>query len=116
MRVTPSAWRSSDIASDTGTSANDCPGTTDIQANPGLTVQMIFDPGCFVSITAAPEGMFPVEFYPFRLKVKTKKELPVVRLGFTTSTVLFPVPNDTVYMTDFMTATRNDGPGEGIPV
>ena len=64
-------------------------------------------------MTAAPEGPTPVKFYPFALEVKTKKELTMVRLGFTTSTVLFPVANDTVYMSDFMPATINDGPGEG---
>ncbi len=93
--------------------ATDCPGTTDIQANPGLTVQMIPDPLCSVLMTAAPEGLSPVEFRPAILEVKTKKELTLVRLYFTTGMILFPVPNDTVYVTDFMTATRNDGPGEG---
>ncbi len=96
-----------------GPSATNCPGTTDIQANPGLTVQMIPDPFCSVLMTAAPEGLSEVEFRPAILEVKTKKELTLVRLYFTTGLILFPVSNDTVYVTDFMTATINDGPLEG---
>ena len=80
----------------------ECRGTTDIQANPGLTVQMVFNEDCSVWMTV---DTVPLKLYPFRLDVKTKKAVTTVRLGFTTSTLLFPTPGDTIYMTNFLFAS-----------
>lgn len=87
----------------------DCDGTTDIQANPGLSADFFSGQGCTVSVAIEEFGLGPVLFLsPFRVEVRTKKSGTDLRLYFTTQTDWSPhtdpLQNETIYVTDFLSA------------
>ncbi len=93
-----------------GTRVEDCEGTTDILANPGLTVD--FEPGCSVVMTVDfPDPGTEETLSLFRLEAKIKGSgVTEIRLNFTTEEVL--TDGTTIYNTDRLFALIEPPLGE----
>ncbi len=92
------------------TRVEDCEGTTDILANPGLTVD--FEPGCSVVMTVDfPDPGTEETLSLFRLEAKIKGSgVTEIRLNFTTEEVL--TDGTTIYNTDRLFALIEPPLGE----
>ena len=91
------------------TNAVECFGTTEIQANPGLSADFFSDQGCTVSVAIDELGAGTVlDLSLFRVEVKTKKSGTNLRLYFTTQTIWAPhtdpLQNETIYASDSLSA------------
>ena len=93
-----------------GTRVEGCEGTTDILANPGLTVD--FDPFCSVEMTVDfPDPDTEETLSLFRLEAKTKGSgVTEIVLNFTTEDVI--TSNESLYVTDRLFALIEPPLGE----
>ena len=99
-------------SSNPSSSATQCNGTTDIQANTGLQANFSPDQGCTVSV--AIDEIFGLglvlDLSLFSLEVKTKKSGTNLRLYFTTQLSWAPHTNplqgETIYVTDRLVAVQ----------
>ena len=83
------------------TRVENCEGTTDILANPGLTVD--FEAGCIVDMSVNISGNPVFAMSLFRLEAKTKGSgVTEVVLNFTTEDVI--TSNESLYVTDRLRA------------
>ena len=92
------------------TNVGPCTGTTDIQANTGLTANFSLGETCTVSVAIDEVfglGSF-LDLSLFSVEVKTKKSGTNLRLYFTTQTNWAPhsdpLQNDTIYVSDSLSA------------